>query len=99
MKRLLFAITCFTAMDIRTVECRSYCRYAAGYDDGIIIKESQCYCLDRIEEERLGEKKLILPKKMVKPTVEDTRFEYKPEEIPDSIPDSVIPYRLPWEIS
>lgn len=95
MKRLFFAITCFTAMDIRTVECRSYCRYAAGYDDGIIIKESQCYCLDKIDMERLEEKRLILPKKRVEPKVEDSRFEYKPEQIPDSI----VPYRLPWEVS
>ena len=95
MKRLLFALTCFTALDMRTVECRSYCRFAAGYDDGIVNAKSQCYCVDKIDEERTSEKRLILPKKRVQREQEDTRYEYRPEEIPDV----VVPYRLPWEVS
>jgi hypothetical protein len=51
--------------------------------------------VDKIDEERISEKRLILPKKRVQREQEDTRYEYRPEEIPDV----VVPYRLPWEVS
>lgn len=97
--RRLFLILCFTEIDLKNVECRSYCRFHLGYDSGLYQeKEKVCFCLDKIGQERLEEKKLTLPKKLNKTFVSDN-YEYNPADIPQSEPEIKIeiPYKLPWE--
>lgn len=95
MKRL-FVVTCFTLAQLKNVECRSFCRYYAGYDSGLYVEESnKCYCQDEVEAEQLQEKRLILPKK-----VKEENYEYNPADTPVSEPEPevvTIPYKLPWE--
>lgn len=95
MRHVLFAIACFSLADLKTVECRSYCRYAAGYDGGIFsVKRNKCLCIDQIDDERLEEKRLILPNKAKPRSSLGLFVEHKPEQVMGGVE---IPYKLPWE--
>jgi len=93
---LVFAVICYTFSQLKNVECKSYCRFYAGYDTGVYVENiNKCFCQDEIDQERLTEKRLILPSKSIKRT-EDV--EYNPSDIPQSLPEEPkIPFRLPWE--
>lgn len=95
MKRWVLAVACLTLVDVKTIECRSYCRYAAGYDGGIFSnRRNKCVCMDEIDNERLEEKRLILPNKP-KPRASLGLFvEHLPENVPS---EPQIPFKLPWE--
>lgn len=96
MKKLILIATCFTLVDLKNVECRSYCKFYAGYDTGVYVeKTNKCFCQDEVESERLNEKRLFVPSKIVKTDA----YEYNPADIPkEEEPQEVtIPYKLPWE--
>jgi hypothetical protein len=94
MRRLILAIACFSLADLRNVECRSYCRFSAGYDSGIFSKRlEKCLCLDRIDNERLSEKRIILPGRIIKSKDSIGFVEHNPE----MTEDVKVPYKLPWE--
>lgn len=94
MKRVFFAIACFSLADLKNVECRAYCRFSAGYDSGVFsLKRKQCLCLDLIDDERLENKRIILPGKIGRSKSMGAFSEHRPE----STGETVVPYRLPWE--
>ena len=82
---LVFAI-CYTMTDLKDIECKTWCKLN-GYDSGVYTKE-QCWCANKINEERIKEKKIFLPKKK-------TKSKYS-TIIPYNIPDEEIT-KLPWE--
>lgn len=94
MKRTLLIVACFSLIDLRNVECRSYCRFYAGYDSGVFsAKLDKCLCLDQIDNERLSDKRLLLPSKIKRTKASEVFSEHQPE----SVPDVKVPYKLPWE--
>lgn len=87
---------CFTIVQLKNVECASFCRYYAGYDTGVYVEATnKCYCQDEVEAEQLQEKRLIMPSK-----VKQESYEYNPADTPVIEPEPqevTVPYKLPWE--
>jgi hypothetical protein len=83
----LVAVTCFSFAQLKDVECKTYCKTAAGYDSGVYVAE-KCWCADVISQDRLSEKKLSVPKKVSKARPSSPSIPYAPSE------DIT---KLPWE--
>lgn len=81
---LVFAM-CYTLNDLKDIECKTWCKMNS-YDSGVFTKE-QCWCADKVEQERISEKKLNLPKKNTKKQSSFVPWNYPFQEIT----------KLPWE--
>ena len=85
----LVAATCFTYSQLLDVQCKTYCKTAAGYDSGLYVESTKiCWCADIISQDRLSEKKLSIPKKVLKSRPSSPSIPYAPSE------DIT---KLPWE--
>lgn len=66
MKKLfltwLIALGLYTFDDLKNVECKTYCKTSVGYDSGVYTNGA-CWCANKINEEKLADKKILLPNK------------------------------------
>lgn len=80
-------VTCYSLQNLKDIECKTYCKSSQGYDSGVYTNE-QCWCANKISQERLDEKKLIVPSKR------------KPSKVSSIVPYN-FPFdeitKLPWE--
>jgi hypothetical protein len=59
---LFLAGVCYSYVQLKDVECKTYCKTAIGYLSGIFVN-GQCWCADKISVEKMNEKKVLLPRK------------------------------------
>lgn len=83
----MLLVSCYTYVQLKDIECKTFCKSAQGYDSGVYTNES-CWCANKISDDRIQEKKLLLPKKKGKSKYSTI--------IPYNIPDEEIT-KLPWE--
>jgi len=62
---LLLAGVCYSYVQLKDVECKTYCKTAAGYLSGVFV-DDQCWCADKIKVETLNEKRLVIPSRVNK---------------------------------
>lgn len=58
---LVLAAGCYTYVQLKDMECKTFCKTSAGYVSGVFIR-GQCWCADKVTAERIENKKIVLPK-------------------------------------